>query len=288
MANGKRLLILDILRIEAILLIVAYHFSGWYKIYPFYLEGPVLGVWWLSLGQVGVYLFIFVSGAALAYNYPTCRVFTGLRRFYCSRLLRIYPAFWVAIIVAIILTPSIVSKINAENILPVITGFTTWAGLWSGPVAGGFWFIGLIVSLYLLYPVMIRMFEWDPDIAMYAMIAISIAASLLLVMFDFMGASDPHAGVTRWFPLCNVAVFGAGIYCIRKNAYPDTSVDIRAIAILADMTFFIYLYNHMIVERFYPLNIVACLVLVFLVSAGAMLLDWEIKGMSPMITCNTT
>jgi peptidoglycan/LPS O-acetylase OafA/YrhL len=235
-----RLLFLDVIRIIAIMLIVIFHVgldkTGWWSFNYLFL-GVVI-----TLGQIGVYLFIFISGASLAYSYPSERVFKNLKTFYSQRLLRIYPAYWVSMAIPIIITPTVLEQVNRWNIIPIITGFTAFFGMAAVSIDPVYWFIGLIVSLYLVYPLLIKFIEWKPAAAMFVMILISGSSLFLLVHFNLLGAAT-DTGVTHWFPLCNLAIFGAGIYCIKTGLYPKIKSRFSLIPYFAGLSFFVFLYH---------------------------------------------
>jgi peptidoglycan/LPS O-acetylase OafA/YrhL len=277
MANGKRLLFLDLIRIEAIIAIVVFHLSTRFHIFPLDIEFPLFGLLWVSVGALGVYVLLFVSGAALAYTYPAERVFKDLKGFYISRLLRIYPAFWVALIFSIILMPYTFYLINWENVVLIVTGFTAFAGDWGGPLGDIFWFIGLIVSLYLVYPVLIWAINKKPIWSMVILMQISVLSTILLVYFNFMGAADLSHGVTRWFPLCSLAVFGAGIFCIRTGGYPKVFIENTSLlTFFAEISFFVYLYHYNL-WGFAAINIWFYFGIVFGISYAAMIIDERIR-----------
>lgn len=244
--NKPRLLILDLIRIEAILAIVIFHFGSFFNVYPLNKEYYLFHTFYFALGQTGVYAFIFVSGAALAYSHSTDSVFRDLKGFYLKRLARIYPAVWVAMIIVLMLKPWRLYDVNLVNVIPIVTCTTAFFRMWGGPVHGGMWFIGVIVSLYILYPFVSRFIDWNPAWAMFILLEISLLSTLAIVYIGWVNAFG--FGTTRWFPLCNLAVFGAGIFCIRIGGYPKWEVKNPLVIYLAALTFFVYLYNSIIWE----------------------------------------
>jgi peptidoglycan/LPS O-acetylase OafA/YrhL len=275
MANRKRLLFLDILRVEAILLVVIYHLAQFYHIPPINKDVLIANVIVVSLGGAGVWLFLFVSGAALAYTHPPEKIFTDLKSFYLSRLIRIYPAFWGAIIFFLIVSPEIVNTPDfRENLVPILSGFTAWVMVpMSGPLGNGFWFISLIISLYLMYPFLSRFIAWSPNIAMAILAEISIISIVGIVML--IGTPDPQHNIAKWLPISNLVFFCAGIYLIRIGAYPSVITKSTVIMSLSAASFFIYLYHQ---QMFWILRVnpVVYLVSLPLVCWVAMVIDTRI------------
>ena len=232
---------MDIIRISCILLIGAEHIGQRQNIWPlnFVYPTPIINI---GVGGVAVWILIFVSGASLAISHSTVKVFSNLKGFYIGRLLRIYPAFWISMALPIIIVPAILNKINWTNIIPVLAGFTAFAGNWGEPINGIYWFIGLIVCLYLLYPFLSKFIDWNPVAAMVALILISGFSVLLVTHFSTISPFDNNG--IRWFPLCNLAFFGAGIFYIRTGLYPKITTSSVIIPYLAGLSFFIFLYHY--------------------------------------------
>jgi len=149
----KKLLDLEILRALAIIMIVIFHANYYIKFgYNLY-----------DIGQVGVSLFIFVSGFLLYYTYKNINFKNGLKNFYTKRFVRIYPLYWFAIIISflwLILYYGFISfpygqKAAVISSTSILFGFLGLQGFLSGN--GGFnqslfWFVGVIILYYLIYP----------------------------------------------------------------------------------------------------------------------------------------
>lgn len=273
MSNGNRILFFDFLRVLGVLMVVVVHyldllktsFFGFPLTVPFVL--PILGR--LSWAQVGVYIMIFVSGAALAYAHPAGSLRGRLGEFYFRRASRIYPAAWVAFLFMITIFPFNPLVFTPESLFSVITETTAWFGTFNG--LGGYWFLGLILTLYLMYPFIDRFITWSPHIAIYALIAISIISEIAIWMSGFW-----IFGIERFFPLSNVGIFGAGIYCVRQGYYPKFSMDNRVFIYLAEVSFFVYLYHYYILTiNIDPLWL--CILSIMVVSTGAMMVDDTIQ-----------
>jgi peptidoglycan/LPS O-acetylase OafA/YrhL len=137
-ANG-RLRELDELKGWAMLLVILYH------------SGGVLG-WnnWLH-GEIGVDVFVMVSGFALA------RSSSGLsgRQFLRRRLIRIFPAYWVALAFFLFLSHQLYGVVRPwDNIVLHVLGLHAFAftqGVYFSDINDSFWFISLILLLYAAF-----------------------------------------------------------------------------------------------------------------------------------------
>lgn len=236
----NRSTLLDSLRVLAITLVLVAHigqlmdhasgdFFGWKNVY------------FVSLGGVGVTLFLILSG-----------VLAGLsqaqgKHSYASYLLkkarRIYPVYWLSLPVAMLgytlgngllqgKLPDFFPNGPAVDLLGSLTGFYAWMGLWGGPYNPPSWFIGLIMSLYVLCPLMLRCMQRWPHQTLAVLFCISfsaryyvgqwgvpfVAPSLLEQMEGWLyrqyGFMPGRPG--DWFPLCRVFEFGLGIYLALK------------------------------------------------------------------------
>lgn len=264
----ERFSILDILKIEAITAVILYHIGLLARIQSLSIIGS-LGPLYLSLGQIGVYAFIFVSGATLASNHPTTEVMQDLPQFYIMRFKRIYPPYWIALLFALVLLPSTISKITPDILPLIISGFTAFAGKWDGPIESGFWFIGVIVSLYLLYPFISKFIDWNPVWAIVILAEISIISMVLAQNWD----------TVRWSPLCNIIFFAAGIFCVRTGGIPQWKINSQILIQLSELSFFIYLYNY-ILGYITSVSIAFYLTAVIGISTAAMIFDQKIFEMN--------
>ncbi len=140
----------------ATILIVITHFNN-----PFFSQGGYIlanrpfGVY---IGDLGVSLFLIISGTVLALNYR--RPF-DLKTFYWKRFKGIYPMFWTAWILGTLYF-FIDSKGHPLNAAPVKSLIWTVLGI-DGLVANfnvttayllGEWFLGFIIIFYLVFPLL--------------------------------------------------------------------------------------------------------------------------------------
>jgi peptidoglycan/LPS O-acetylase OafA/YrhL len=230
-----RLLIFDLLRIMAIVLVVIAHVAqtlsipildGFYGIPNFYFVSP---------GGMGVTILLVVSGASLCLNHQSVNDYTD---FIIKRLCRIYPAYWCSLIL-ILLIYAVASRmpyLAPKDLVLSITGMYAFFREWGGPINSVSWFIGLIVILYLMYPFIMPMFQKHGYIALFVLLVISVWSRW------FFGHDDGR--LTDWFPLCRVFEFGLGIFIVKRGVYPKTLTTSRAIYVLSSLSFYVFLIHY--------------------------------------------
>jgi peptidoglycan/LPS O-acetylase OafA/YrhL len=211
---GRRFVFLDFVRTIAISLIVLAHifqvikspFGGFFGIDHFY---------WVSLGGIGVTLFLVLSGMALEINYgkKKLRYFSFMTR----RIFAIYPVYYISILIAIFLAYLNYGYFHyrtlyLSDLFYTLTGFYAFAGKWGGHFVDTSWIIGLIISLYFLYPLISRTMKKYPHITLIFLLVISILSRLILGNWAIL----PNRPLD-WFPLCRVFEFGLGIYVINQT-----------------------------------------------------------------------
>jgi len=176
----QRILVFDIVRVIAVISIVFFHVSKFIFKAPYTASNGLRGLYWVSIGGVGVTVFIVLSGAVLQHVYGQRD--TPYWAFEIKRLARIYPLYWVSL-VATVLMIGIISPYKggvtrlATDILGIrgVIGATWDRTDMLSPVT---WFIGVIVGLYLLFPLIKRLLAWQPKLTLLAMFVISVAARL--------------------------------------------------------------------------------------------------------------
>ncbi|TYL93501.1 acyltransferase [Bradyrhizobium rifense] len=108
----KRLAFVDTLRGIAVLSVVLQHAleqivlnqqTGSY----YWVFHHALGEYF-NFGRFGVVLFFFVSGFVIPYSFPKSAA--PVRDFVVSRFFRLYPAYWLSIVVLLVLSPTIEGK----------------------------------------------------------------------------------------------------------------------------------------------------------------------------------
>ncbi len=237
MKRHERLLVFDILRIVSVWLIVASHVG---LITNHYLKIP--NIYYPSWGGIGVTLLLIVSGAVLQYNYNNgISSVQAYRSFIVRRLSRIYPAYWISLLIALLVSAvGYVSLIDNTLVLQ-ISGFMAFTNQWGGEINAVGWFIGLIVVLYLLFPILSKFCRYNPYLFIATMLIISIAFRYYFI--------TNHIGLrpADWFPCCRFFEFGLGIFLVQMNFYPKWTYDNKPIYTFAEMSFYVFLVHFPIV-----------------------------------------
>lgn len=161
---GKKKVVLDqfdFIRAIACLGIVLYHFAveyGWPDIFNNYVGG-------VTYGDIYVTVFFFISGALLFYNHSKI---DDLKLFYKKRALSIFPAFYIAwglmYIRDVLRYKSLFYRGNPTSIILSLIGMDGYLAFKINDYyILGEWFIGAIILLYILYPLltwMKREYKW--------------------------------------------------------------------------------------------------------------------------------
>ncbi|MEU3877778.1 MULTISPECIES: acyltransferase [Streptomyces] len=151
--HAPRLHILDGLRLLAALMVVLYHYTslsgGWHRdprqLFPA-LE-PLTRYGWL-----GVETFFLISGFVICMS--TWGRTAG--EFLVSRAARIYPAYWVAIVLTggvVLLWPQVRSVAGPETVFTNFTMLQTGLGVWD--VDGVYWTLWVELKFYLLFALVV-------------------------------------------------------------------------------------------------------------------------------------
>jgi len=143
--------------------VVTYHFGCEYSFGP---NSPIVNFFCITpnfdFGNVAVTMFLMLSGALLYRKYGNGNI-GPLSAFYIKRAKAIYPAFWIVnlyVILTIIRhwisdgNPFFAG--NPLKLLLTLTGFDGYAQLFGFETYYfcGEWFVGAIVFLYLLFPLL--------------------------------------------------------------------------------------------------------------------------------------
>jgi peptidoglycan/LPS O-acetylase OafA/YrhL len=138
---------INLLKGYAIILIVVHHFVRWRQ----------YDNWFFSIldkGSYGVDLFVAISGFTLMVLY---RNKNNWREFYIKRFTRIYPALWVSMTVfAIWFAITGLKFPELKNIALTATGLCFIFTNWISAFLGDYWFISLIITCYLLFPIFLK------------------------------------------------------------------------------------------------------------------------------------
>ncbi|MHB8163126.1 MAG: acyltransferase family protein [Methanoregula sp.] len=137
----------DFLRVTSIILIVFSHILE--------SDDPVVGLFITLLGLIGNGAFFFISGYVIYLNNKKIDTLADVIHFYKKRVIRIFPLYWLALIVSII----VFSGNYSYNFLFIASHFLGIQMIiypkFISTNISPFWFIGMLLIYYLIYPFLI-------------------------------------------------------------------------------------------------------------------------------------
>jgi peptidoglycan/LPS O-acetylase OafA/YrhL len=287
-ASGDQNLLFDLLRILAISMVVAIHMGNsdvlnipvLYQNYGLFGKiGSISGLGG-NIGNWGVEVFIILSGCVLEYTYGK-RIWDAAsnfdyRLFIEKRLIRIYPAYWFSLLLALLFNTGLISAISWIDAVKTASGFYIFPALFSNTSTGDQllnpmgWFIGLIVCLYFLYPFLSGFIKRNGLTVMILVFVLSLVVRVALLMIS------PHGMAFYWFPLSRLFEFTLGIYIVQEGFYLKTTHSSKTIRFLSDLSFPVFLVHSFVLYILvtttdaYHLNIILYLVIVLALSLTVM------------------
>jgi peptidoglycan/LPS O-acetylase OafA/YrhL len=239
----ERLLFVDILKVIGISLVTYHHVSQYYPFLARYaLNVNLWNMYEFDWGKVGVLIFLFASGVALAVTHLDISSFKEVKEFYGKRLLRIFPAYYVAIVFSIVAEPNILHQsFAAADYVKMLFGMQALGAhtIWDiyGKVNGPFWFLTPLILLYLVFPLLAYAIKNRPHHSILVIFAVN---EVCLFIFS---KSTVFFGANWWFPLCLIFYFSFGIYIVRLGLFPKIVSKNVVIVYLSNISFYMYLIN---------------------------------------------
>jgi len=147
----------------AAMAVLVFHWGALFNVHPQLHEyGGLFSGWWFisfftGFGWVGVMFFFVLSGVVLAAPYTTDRP-VSVGKFYLRRLLRIYPALWMQILIFVILGGIVLGMPEMPRDASFISNALLWLNLppnYVSPVNGVWWTLPVELGFYLLFPLVI-------------------------------------------------------------------------------------------------------------------------------------
>jgi len=224
--KNTRFLSVDFLRVASLFMIILYHFNvemitkrGW---------GDMIG--WhgnniIDLGQMGVGIFMIISGFSLSGNSKISAL-----AFFKKRLLRIYPQFYicyaVCLVILIVCNGGVSFSAKPSYFLYTLLGMDGYLHYKQDNFyITGEWFLGAILSLYLVFPVIDICTRNKP------IIALLVAVILLSVNHYFYNLLYQ---ISEWNNLITMGflfLFGSAFRYLSHNTKPHIIIAITAIPV---------------------------------------------------------
>lgn len=226
-----RLSSLDYLRGLAALGIVIYHFCSWS--FGSFDSSSILS----RFGLYGVSIFYMLSGLTLFYIYED-KLFVkeSMKSFFLKRFFRIMPLLWLVTTITIVFARA---DFGFERILLNYTGvFSILAP--TSYIAGGAWSIGNEIGFYLLFPLVVFLYQRS-KVMFVAIMALFLFFHLYFAFFLL----SPEVSIpAQWkmyiHPLNQVFFFMSGIliYFLNKTVKVESRVAI--IGLILGVLLFVY------------------------------------------------
>lgn len=226
----NKIIAFDFLRALAIAMIIPAHLSNFlsftYIKLALYAVDPFVA-------NMGLGLFIFMSGYLLYYNNHSINSFQSVLSFYRKRLLRIFPLYWGAIAAFTLVFFTFAPKINSgfefpnaesvfsfHNIIMHILGLQIFlAPRYVSPMLT-LYFVGLIIVFYAIYPLIIMLSKSSKQILLCSFL-IFIGCLLVSRTFNII---EPR--FFMFFPIfifgiltCKESLFEKSMIINRKNPF---------------------------------------------------------------------
>ncbi len=158
----KRITYFDVISIFSCLCVLIVHFNATVAGYDgtlHYPENSLIPNFYLDhrvyLGDIGVSMFFMLSGARLMYSWK------GIRRFYINRFKNIYPMYWIAFSVATMVDFLHYKVMPSDSLVKLLLSIAGMDGylMQLGVVSTMFyrlgdWFLGCILFLYCVFPLL--------------------------------------------------------------------------------------------------------------------------------------
>lgn len=212
----ERIESLDFIRGASALLIVIYHTLFIFQSNPILNCFPVKAVldngdWSITVVSV----FFMLSGASLYYNYPKIEK-GGLKKFYFKRWKSLFPAFLLVWVCNYVLT--VIKEHNffyAAEPKYMLLSFIGMDGylhhLHDNYYYAGEWFLGAIIVMYVIYPLIVKLFE--KKTLRYITTAVIVLAFIWLMIYN------PFLMNKSWNPITCLFAFWAGMLMMEYREF---------------------------------------------------------------------
>jgi peptidoglycan/LPS O-acetylase OafA/YrhL len=311
----QRSILLDMLRIFAISLVFVAHIAQVLGSNAGEFFG-IKNIYYVSLGGVGVSVFLVLSGVLAGLGGYVVQA--GYTSYIIKKGLRLYPLYWISVPLSMIgyVLGSVLIKGEMPPLLPnglvgdllgSVSGFYSWAGLWGGPYNSPSWFIGLIMTLYALFPPLYLALKRWSHWLLCGLLCVSLASRYYVGQYglpwsdptwwmDVQGWAYRQYGFMPgrpgdWFVLCRIFEFALGIYLALILPHriwfigPNWHWLNKSIYKLSDVCFALFLchYPFLFILTYLhdlgvelPLCILIFLALIFALSYGMTRLDQKV------------
>lgn len=195
------------------ILIVLYHYTTRYfdVMYNMGAENKHIGVWW---GCWAVSIFFMLSGFLTVANINSS---THPKQFAVKRVIRLYPSYWVAIIITTIVTYALNSNLKTD-LVSTAFNFTMLQGFIGVPnVDGAYWTLRCELWFYII--ITLTLFWKKRNYTVLSTIWLLLII-LQDIIFNILGINGFLYGAVQLVLLsswANIFIIGMSFFAINKN-----------------------------------------------------------------------
>ena len=214
-------------------------------------------------------MFFFISGVSLQYNHA---IITSCKDFYIKRLVRIYPALWISVILGLLIMRRDALPVNATKVMWSLSGI--FALFRAHVVNAWTWFLGTMIIFYLIFPFLSSAISKWPGPSMVSIFALSALSRYFLNVYPIYMTSDQWGFIDvlmpSTFPLSNLFIFSFGIFLIQHGFFPENKHNIKTLSFISALTYPIYLIHgfllwpSMALSEMFPLKLVVLSILIYI------------------------
>lgn len=220
---------LDAVKALAILFVAAFHFfpvqlgwhmrvmpPGWFEQY--WSGGADIWKFLMSYLYVGVNLFVIASGFGLYLSFMKSGKPLDLKEFFKKRVWRLMPAAILSIAVFFFVKGFFLDQWLTQNFylnaFPFLGGLNLFSDNWFfPPINGETWFLGLIVQLYLFFPLLVRMYEKMGE-KKFLILLFAVSAFFRVLYYAFW--KDTVSSLSYGLSVGRLFEFGFGMVLAKK------------------------------------------------------------------------
>jgi peptidoglycan/LPS O-acetylase OafA/YrhL len=228
----NRLDYLDSIRGLAALCVVIGHFLDMYVKHNYsgiqfsYIEGVVEP---FELGRVGVVIFFIISGFVVPYSFNDKEGKGVISKFAIKSAFRLYPAFWLSILIAIVIGAGIgINILSTEQVILNFTMLPKYLGVES--VQGAYWTLHLLFVFYVLCCALFFLGKLNNNKVLTFML---VSFCLLAVAFAFLRYAYAIR-IPIVMPLGLATMF---LGALLRNHYSDNSISNKHVVIILGVYF---------------------------------------------------
>lgn len=237
----ERLKYVDLLKVMAMIPVLVHHWKDAIVVAGANVKRDIIPdtVFNTYLGPYGVAIFFILSGLSLMYTYDGK---LDLKKYFVNRFKGIFPMFWLAYLIVFFIRFSLSAGtynygLERWKLIWTITGMDGYFNLFdTNWYILGEWFLGCLILLYILFPVLKIGIEKKPIITGVVILAIYLTAQL---WYKYLNCPIP---IDNFF-LFRIPEFAFGMYFIKYWKTPNAVSGIISLLCLIVLNFIPYPFS---------------------------------------------